>query len=73
MHAFVYIHSHYFMCHCSEYKLLALQIRLSEENTPNATIQQFVTAKISGCALKQGVQHIHQFVRAIYNGKMRLR
>jgi len=37
-----------------EYKPLALQVRLSEENTPNATIQQFITAKISGCALKQG-------------------
>ena len=37
-----------------EYKPLALQVRLSEENTPNATIQLFVTAKISGCALKQG-------------------
>jgi len=41
------------MCHCTGYKLLALQVRLSEENAPNATIQQFVTAKISGCALKQ--------------------
>jgi len=27
--------------------------RLSEENTLNATTQQFITAKISGCALKQ--------------------
>jgi len=54
MHIFIYIHSTYFMCHCTEYKLLALQVRLSEENTPNATIQQFVTAKISGGALKQG-------------------
>jgi len=42
------------MCQCTEYKLLALQIRLSEENTPNATTQQFETAKISGGALKQG-------------------
>jgi len=42
------------MCHCSEYKLLALQVRLSEENTLNPTTQQFITAKISGCALKQG-------------------
>jgi len=24
------------MCHCTRYKLLALQVRLSEENTPNA-------------------------------------
>jgi len=42
------------MCHCTEYKLSALQVRLLEENTPNATTQQFITAKISGCALKQG-------------------
>jgi len=42
------------MCQCTEYKLLALQVRLTEENTPNATMQQFVTAKISGCVLKQG-------------------
>ena len=54
MHIFLYIHSPYFMCLCTEYKLLALQVRLSEENTPNATIQQFVTVKISGGALKQG-------------------
>jgi len=38
MHVFLYIHSPYFMCHCTEYNLLALQVRLSEENTPNATI-----------------------------------
>ena len=44
----------YFMCHCTEYKLSALQIKISEENKLNATTQQFVTAKISGCALKQG-------------------
>jgi len=31
-----------------------LQIRIPEENTLNATTQQFITAKISGCALKQG-------------------
>jgi len=54
LHIFLYIHSPYFMSHCTEYKLLELQVRISEENTPNATIQQFVTAKISGCALKQG-------------------
>jgi len=42
------------MCHCTEYKLLALQVRISEENTLNATTQLFITAKISGCALKQG-------------------
>jgi len=42
------------MCQCAEYKLLALQVRLTEETKLNATIQQFVTAKISGAALKQG-------------------
>jgi len=51
---FFYTHSPYFMCHCTECKLLALQFRLSEENKLNATTQQFITAKISGCALKQG-------------------
>jgi len=42
------------MCHCAEYKLSALQVRISDENKLNATTQQFITAKISGCALKQG-------------------
>ena len=44
-----------------EYKPLALQVRLSEENTPNTTIQLFVIAKISAVrncknisTLKQG-------------------
>jgi len=41
------------MCHCTEYKLLALQVRISEDTTLNATTQQFVPAKISGCAVKQ--------------------
>jgi len=48
-----YTHFPYFMCHCTESKLSALQVRISEENALNATTQQFVTAKISGCALKQ--------------------
>jgi len=38
MHVFLNIHYPYFMCQCTEYNLLALQVRLSEENTPNATI-----------------------------------
>ena len=50
---FFYIHSPYFMSHCTEYKLWALQVRLSEKNTINATTQQFISTKISGCALKQ--------------------
>ena len=51
---FFYIHSPYFMCHCTKYKLSALQVRLSEKNRLDATTQQFITAKISGCVLKQG-------------------
>jgi len=42
------------MCHCTEYKLSALQVKLSEENKLTAAAQQFITAEISGCALKQG-------------------
>ena len=45
------------MWHCTECKLSALQVRLSEENKLNATTQQFITAKISGCALRiEGVR-----------------
>jgi len=43
-----------FLRHCTEYKPSAVQVRLSEENKLNATTQQFITAKISGYALKQG-------------------
>jgi len=48
--------SHAFLnlCHCTGYKLSALQIRISEENTLNAATQPIITAKISGCILKQG-------------------
>ena len=42
------------MCHCTEYELSALHVRLLEENKLNAMTQQFITAEISGCALKQG-------------------
>jgi len=42
-----------FMCHCTEYKPSALQVRTSEETKLNATTQQFITAKISGWVLKQ--------------------
>ena len=38
----------------TEYKLSALQFRILEENKLNATPQKFITAKISGCAIKQG-------------------
>jgi len=34
-------------------KLSALQVGLPEENKLKATTQQFIIAKISGCALKQ--------------------
>jgi len=44
-----------------------------EENKLNATTQQFITAKISGYALKRGVKRTHQCVRTICNDKMRLR
>jgi len=37
-----------------KYKLSTLQVRISEENKLNAATQQFITAKISGSALKQG-------------------
>ena len=51
------------MCHCTEYKPSALQVRLSQENKLSVVhncnelhniTQQFITAKISGCALIQG-------------------
>jgi len=51
---FLYTQFPYFMCHCTEYKLSALQVMISKKNTLNATTQQFITAKISGCALKPG-------------------
>jgi len=41
------------MCHCTEYKLSALEVRLWEKNKFNTTTQQFISAKISDCALKQ--------------------
>ena len=50
---FFYTQSPYFMCHCTNCKLSALQVRISEENKLNATTQQLTTAKISGCILKQ--------------------
>jgi len=43
----IFFHTHppYFMCYCTEYTLSALQVRISEENTLNATTQQFISAK----------------------------
>jgi len=51
---FLHIHSLYFICHCTEYKLSALQVRLSEKNKLKAKTLQFISAKTSDCALKQG-------------------
>ena len=51
---FLYTHSPYFTCHCIEYNLSAPQVRILDEHTLIATRQEFVTAKLSGCALKQG-------------------
>ena len=51
---FFYNHSPYFMCHFTEHKLSALQVGILDENKLNPTTQQFITAKILGCALKQG-------------------
>ena len=51
---FFYIHCPYYICCCTEYELSALQVRLSGKNKLNATTQQFITVKITGCALKQG-------------------
>jgi len=33
------------MCHCTEYKLSELQVRISDENKLNATTQQFKLQK----------------------------
>jgi len=41
---FFYTHS-LILCHCTAYKLSALQVRISEENTINATTQQFKLQK----------------------------
>jgi len=40
------------MYHCTEYKPLAIQVRISEKNILNTTTQQFITAKISGCSAR---------------------
>jgi len=54
MHILLHVYAlPYFMCHCTECKLSALLVTISEENKLNATTQQFLTAKISDCALKQ--------------------
>jgi len=42
----------------------ALQVRISEENTLNATTQQFITAKLSVERSNTGVKNIHPYVKA---------
>jgi len=45
------------MCHCDEYKLLALQVRRLVQNTElHARTEQFITTKVSANALKQGIR-----------------
>jgi len=66
------INSPYFMFHCTEYELSALQVRHSGKNKLNTTTQQFITAKITGCALKKGMKHTHHYIKAIENYKIRL-
>jgi len=73
IYIFFYIHSPYFIRRCTEYKISALQVRLSEKKKLNPTTQQFITAKITGCAQNRGVKHTHHYVRAIHNYKIRLR
>jgi len=48
-----YTHTPYFVCRGTEYKLSALPVGILAEKL-NATTQQFITANILGCALKQG-------------------
>jgi len=45
------------MCHCSEYKLSALQVKISEENTLNGSTQQFITPKNIRLRVKTGEQN----------------
>ena len=45
------------MCHCTEYKLSALQVRISEENKLNAATQEFKTAKFWLCVEKGSKTH----------------
>ena len=42
------------MCHCIEYKLLSLHVRILEENELNPTTQQFIIAKNIRQCVKAG-------------------
>jgi len=44
------------MRHWTAYKLSALQVKILVENKLKAMTQQFVSAKMSGCELKQGIE-----------------
>jgi len=71
---FFYTHSPYFMCHCTEYKLSALRVRISGENKLNQCYDTGVhNCKILAACCKKGVKHTHHCVRAICNCKMWLR
>jgi len=41
------------VCNGTEYKLSVLRVKNSVENELNPTTQQFITAEVSGFALKQ--------------------
>jgi len=60
---------------CNEYKLSTLHVRIPEQNTAlNAKTEQYITAKISGNALKRGVEHTQFYVGVVHNCKnIRLR
>jgi len=47
----------YFMCHCTVYKLSALQVTISEENKLIAATQEFITAKFWLRVEKGGKPH----------------
>jgi len=68
------MYSPYLKCHCTEYKLSAFQVRISEEYKN----QRYDTA-VHNCKNNRAarynseVKRTHHCVRAIYNCKMRLR
>jgi len=68
---FFYTHSPYVMCHCTEYKLLVLQFRISVVSKRNASTQEFITAKF--LLRVEGEENTHHCVRAIYICNIRLR
>ena len=73
MHILLHSLSFFYVCHCTEYILSTLQVRISEENKINATTQQLITAKISGCARKPGSKTHSSLRQTNSRCKMRLR